>query len=49
MAGASAVQLGSVLIEQDVAAFGSIAKDLGFWMREHDVARIRDLVGAALS
>ncbi len=48
MAGASAVQLGSVLIEKDVAAFGLIGKDLESWMRDHEVPRIQDLVRVAL-
>lgn len=48
LAGASAVQLGSVLIDQDAAAFTDIGKDLGSWMEEHHVTRIDELVGAAL-
>lgn len=47
MAGASAVQLGSVLIDKDIAAFTEIGKDLGEWCAEHDVRRLSDLVGAA--
>lgn len=48
MAGASAVQLGSVLIEKDAAAFTEIGRDLARWMVEHDVGRLEDVVGAAL-
>ena len=48
LAGASAVQLGSVLINQDVAAFGKIGSDLGAWCDAHDVKRVGDLVGQAL-
>jgi dihydroorotate dehydrogenase (NAD+) catalytic subunit len=48
MAGASAVQIGSVLIEKDVAVFGEIATDLGAWMADHDVKNFEELVGAAL-
>lgn len=48
MAGASAVQLGSVLIDRDVAAFAEIARDLDEWMQAHGVKRLADVVGAAL-
>jgi dihydroorotate dehydrogenase (NAD+) catalytic subunit len=48
LAGASAVQLGSVLIERDVAAFGELGRDLAAWMAERGVRRLEDLVGAAL-
>lgn len=48
MAGASTVQLGSVLIEKDVAAFSEIGKELEAWMERHGVERISDLVGAGL-
>lgn len=48
LAGASAVQLGSVLIEKDAAVFGQISKDLAAWMGSHGVARVADLVREAL-
>lgn len=47
LAGASAVQLGSVLIERDVAAFAEIGAGLAAWCREQGVSRLADLVGAA--
>lgn len=47
MAGASAVQLGSVLIEKDLAAFTEINRDLQKWCKEHDVKRVSDLTGRA--
>lgn len=47
MAGASAVQLGSVLIEEDVAAFSRIGKDLAAWMDSHGVKKLEEIVGAA--
>ncbi|MBI2077628.1 MAG: dihydroorotate dehydrogenase [Euryarchaeota archaeon] len=48
MAGASAVQLGSVLIDADVEAFGTIGKDLAAWCKAHGVKSLDELVGAAL-
>lgn len=48
MAGASAVQLGSVLIEKDVGAFGEIGRDLEAWLKEHGVGRLSEIVGVAL-
>lgn len=48
MAGANAVQLGSVLIEKDAEAFGEIARDLATWMESHDVKTVAELTGAAL-
>jgi dihydroorotate dehydrogenase (NAD+) catalytic subunit len=45
IAGASAVQIGSVLIKADVAAFGRILAELRDWCRLHDVERVADLVG----
>lgn len=48
MAGASAVQLGSILIDKDVMAFDEIGQDLQQWMEEHNVRRVSDLVGVAL-
>lgn len=48
LAGAAAVQIGSVLIQRDVAVFGELGRDLLAWMREHDVSRLSDLVGQAL-
>jgi dihydroorotate dehydrogenase (NAD+) catalytic subunit len=48
LAGASAVQLGSVLIEKDAPVFGQIGKDLAAWMDAHGVGRLADLVGDAL-
>jgi dihydroorotate dehydrogenase (NAD+) catalytic subunit len=47
MAGASAVQLGSVLIEKDLQAFTEINRDLETWCRDHSVKRLSDLTGAA--
>lgn len=47
MAGASAVQLGSVLIEKDVQAFTEIATGVSSWMKAHGVKRVEDLVGVA--
>jgi dihydroorotate dehydrogenase (NAD+) catalytic subunit len=46
LAGASAVQIGSVLVRDDIAAFARIRSELETWMKEHDVARIEDLTGA---
>lgn len=46
LAGASAVQLGSVLIEKDIGAFPEIGDALARWCQTHDVARLSDLVGA---
>jgi len=48
MAGASAVQLGSVLIDQDIEAFGVIGNDLEAWCKGHNVKTLDELVGAAL-
>lgn len=48
MAGASAVQLGSILIEEDVEAFTTIGRDLASWCQAHGVKRLKELVGAAL-
>lgn len=48
LAGASAVQLGSVLIEKDAPVFAQMAKDLAHWMEARGVARLSDLVGGAL-
>jgi len=47
MAGASAVQLGSVLIDRDVAAFTEINHDLEAWMESHGVRELKQIVGAA--
>jgi dihydroorotate dehydrogenase (NAD+) catalytic subunit len=47
LAGASAVQLGSVLIRKDLAAFQEIRDDLESWCRDHGVSRVQELVGAA--
>lgn len=48
LAGASAVQLGSVLIEQDVGAFTRIRDELAAWMKHEGLERLDGLVGAAL-
>lgn len=48
MAGASAVQLGSVLIRDDVAAFGRIRDEVSQWMQQNQVASLDDVRGAAL-
>lgn len=47
MAGASAVQLGSVLIDRDVAAFPEIARELAHWCGANGVDRLGEIVGAA--
>jgi dihydroorotate dehydrogenase (NAD+) catalytic subunit len=48
MAGASAVQIGSALIDQDVAVFGAITRQLQAWCQSHGVKRLADLTGEAL-
>lgn len=48
MAGASAVQLGSVLIDQDVEAFTTIGRGLAAWCQDHGVKHVKELVAAAL-
>jgi dihydroorotate dehydrogenase (NAD+) catalytic subunit len=45
MAGASAVQLGSVLIDKDLQAFTEINRDLAQWCESHGVKRLSDLRG----
>lgn len=49
LAGASSVQIGSVLIRDDVAAFGRILKELEDWCAAHSVKRLRDIVGQVRS
>jgi dihydroorotate dehydrogenase (NAD+) catalytic subunit len=48
MAGASAVQLGTVLYSQGVEVFTIICKRLDEWMDHHGYSKIIDLVGLAL-
>lgn len=47
MAGASAVQLGSVLIERDVVAFPEIARELASWCGANGISKLSQIVGAA--
>lgn len=47
LAGASAVQLGSVLIEKDLQAFTEINRDLAAWCQGHGVKRLSELTGRA--
>lgn len=48
LAGASAVQLGSVLIEKDISAFQEIGQALASWLERHKIASVAELRGAAL-
>lgn len=48
MAGASAVQLGTVLYSQGAKVFAAICKKLNEWMDGHGYSHIVDLVGLAL-
>lgn len=47
MAGASAVQIGSALIDADVGLFGTLGHDLEAWCRASGVASLKELVGVA--
>lgn len=47
LAGADAVQLGTVLVKQDYAAFGKVVGEMTEWMRKRGVKNLADLKGAA--
>lgn len=49
LAGASCVQIGSVLIRDDVAGFARVLRELEQWCSAHDVDRVRDLIGQVVS
>jgi dihydroorotate dehydrogenase (NAD+) catalytic subunit len=47
MAGASAVQIGSALIDHDIGLFGTLGRDLETWSAENGIKRLGEIVGAA--
>jgi dihydroorotate dehydrogenase (NAD+) catalytic subunit len=48
MAGATAVQLGTVLYDRREAAFATICRDLTYWLDTHGYSHVTDVVGLAL-